>query len=198
MENRMNFRKLSARLFLVISLGVMKTMLAGEFVIDDRSSGNLKSNLGMEWRLVSDQVMGGVSKGNLKLDTHKGRDCLRMQGDVSTEQNGGFVQMALSDEDNFDASAFDGIVFEVAGNNEDYNIHFRTSDLWFPWQSYRAEFHATDEWQTVRIPFANFDAYKTSQKFLQRNLKRIGLVAIGRDFRFDLCLGSLRFYSVDN
>ncbi|WP_341328806.1 CIA30 family protein [Methylotuvimicrobium sp. KM2] len=178
----------------------MKTMLAGEFVIDDRSSGNLKSNLGMEWRLVSDQVMGGVSKGIIKLDTHKGRDCLRMQGDVSTEQNGGFVQMALSlsDEDNFDASAFDGIVFEVAGNNEDYNIHFRTSDLWFPWQSYRAEFHTTDDWQIVRIPFANLDAYKTSQKFLQRNLKRIGLVAIGRDFRVDLCLGSLRFYSEDN
>ena len=60
----MDFRKLSARLFILISLGVMKTMLAGEFVIDDRSSGNLKSNLGIEWRLVSDQVMGGVSNGN--------------------------------------------------------------------------------------------------------------------------------------
>ena len=196
MENSMDFRKLSARLFIMISLGVMKTMLAGEFVIDDRSSGNLKSNLGMEWRLVSDQVMGGVSNGKLTLGVHKGRNCLCMQGDVSTEKNGGFVQMALSlsDDDDFDASAFDGIVFEVAGNNENYNIHFRTSELWFPWQSYRADFHATEDWQTVRIPFADLHAYKTSQNFLQRNLKRIGLVAIGRDFRVDLCLGSLRFY----
>ena len=57
-----------------------------------------------------------------------------MQGNVSTENNGGFVQIALSlsDKDDFDASAFAGIEMEVAGNNEDYNIHFRTSDLWFP------------------------------------------------------------------
>jgi len=40
-----------------------------------------------------------------------------MRGDVSTANNGGFVQMALSlsDEDNFDASAFIGIILEVAG-----------------------------------------------------------------------------------
>jgi hypothetical protein len=193
----MGIKQLTATIFILISLGITRKVLANDFIIDDRKSGNLKSNLGIEWRLVTDQVMGGISSGKLTLDTYRGRDCLHMRGDVSTENNGGFVQIALSlsDQDNFDASAFAGIVLEVAGNNEDYNIHFRTSDLWFPWQSYRASFKATSDWQTIRIPFADLDAYKTAQKFRQNKLKRIGLVGIGRDFLADLCLASIRFYS---
>ena len=141
----MELKQLTAKLLRLISIGVTRTVLANDFIIDDRRSGNLKSNLGIEWRLVTDQVMGGISSGKLTLDICRRRDCLRMQGDVSTENNGGFVHitLSLSDKDNFDASAFAGIVMEVAGNNEDYNIHPRTSDLWFPWQSYRASFKAT-------------------------------------------------------
>jgi hypothetical protein len=122
-----------------------------------------------------------------------------MQGDVSTEQNGGFVQIALSLSDNsiFDASAFAGIEIEVAGNNEVYNVHFRTSGLWLPWQSYRYSFKATADWQTIRIPFAEVQAYKTTQTFRPDKLERVGLVAIGRDFRADLCLASMRFYRAD-
>jgi hypothetical protein len=193
----MGIKQLAAKLFILIFFGVSRMVLANDFIIDDRTSRNLKSNLAIEWRLVTDQVMGGVSSGKLTLDTYKGRDCLRMQGDISTDNNGGFVQMALSlsEKDNFDASAFAGIVMEVAGNNEDYNIHIRTTDLWFPWQSYRASFKATSDWQTVRIPFADLDAYKTPQKFRQDRLKRIGLVGIGRDFHADLCLATIRLYS---
>ncbi|MBS3953544.1 MAG: CIA30 family protein [Methylomicrobium sp.] len=193
-------KQLIAKLFILIILGVTRTVLANDFIIDDRQSGSLKSNLGIEWRVVTDRVMGGISSGKLALDRYKGRDCLRMQGDVSTENNGGFVQIALSlsDQDHFDAAAFAGIVMEVAGNNEDYNLHLRTSDLEFPWQSYRASFKATSDWQTLRIPFADLVAYKTTQKFRPNRLKRIGLVGIGRDFKADLCLASIHFYSEDN
>lgn len=174
--------------------------MANDFIIDDRSSSNLRSNLGFEWHLVTDQVMGGVSSGQLNLDTYRGKACLRMRGDVSTANIGGFVQMALSlsDGDNFDSSAFTGIIMEVAGNNEDYNMHLRTSSLRFPWQSYRVSFKATFDWQTIRIPFSDLDAYKTSEEFSQDKLKRIGLVGIGRDFQANLFLASLRFYSNDN
>lgn len=173
--------------------------MANEFIIDDRSSGNLKSNLGFEWRLVTDQVMGGVSSGQLTPDTYRGKNCLRVRGDVSTANNGGFVQMALSlsDEDSYDASAFTDIVMEVAGNNEDYNMHLRTSSLWFPWQYYRASFNTTFDWQIIRIPFSDLDAYKTSEELSQDKLKRIGLVGIGRDFQVNLFIASIRFYTND-
>ncbi len=186
---------------LILSLGsaVMSTVPANDLIIDDRASGSLVSNLGSEWRLVTDQVMGGVSTGTLALSSWKGRNCLRMQAAVSTDNNGGFVQIALSlsEQGTFDASAYDGIELEVAGNNEQYNVHFRTSGLWLPWQSYRSGFTATPEWQTVRIAFSDLKAYKTTRKFRRDKLERIGLVAIGRDFQADFCLASLRFYHRD-
>lgn len=170
-------------------------------IVDDRRSGDLRSNAGVEWRLITDGVMGGLSSGQLVLDEHRGKTCLRMRGDVSTENNGGFLQIALSltdipgsKKDVFDASEYSGIEIEVSGNDETYNIHFRTDDLWFPWQSYRASFDADDRWQTIRIPFASLKPYKTTQKFSPEELIRIAVVAIGRDFNADICVASLRFY----
>jgi len=203
----MNFQLPNIRFILInlligysINLGACSIVLAKDLIIDDRGSGNLNSSLGTQWRLVTDQVMGGVSSGDLAQDRYKGRNCLRMRGDVSTDNNGGFVQIALdltNNDKSFDASAYTGVELSVSGNNERYNIHFRTTDLWLPWQSYRFSFVATPEWQTIRIPFANIEAYRTTTKFHQDKLKRIGLVGIGRDFKADLCMESIKFYAVD-
>jgi hypothetical protein len=187
----------SLYLGLLLIPGVPNTVLANELIIDDRSSGNMASNIGTEWRFVADTVMGGVSSGDVTLDSHNDRNCLRMRGNVSTKNNGGFVQISLSLSDSgvFDASDYDGIEFEVSGNSESYNVHLRTTGPWFPWQSYRASFTATPDWQTVRIPFSKLEAYKTSQAFRQNKLKRVGLLGIGREFQADLCLAAIRFYS---
>ncbi len=164
-------------------------------IIDDRSSGSTYSNMGNEWRLVTDQVMGGVSEGSLFLDSYLGRDCMKMKGQVSTRNNGGFVQIALdlTADKTFNASEYEGILLDISGNNEQYN-HIRTSDLWFPWQSYRASFNATEEWKTVKIPFSELTPYRTTQAFRKKAIKRIGLVAIGRQFNAELCIGSVTFY----
>ena len=68
---------------------------SNNLIIDDRTSGNLNSNLGTKWRLVTDNVMGGLSSGKLTLDSFKDKNCIRMSGDVSIKNNGGFVQIAL-------------------------------------------------------------------------------------------------------
>lgn len=168
-----------------------------ELIIDDRSNEDISSNLGTRWRLITDDVMGGLSSGTLTLDTYKGKDCLRMRADVTTENNGGFVQISLplSPQGEFDASAYTGVEIEVAGNDEQYNIHFRTDGLWFPWQSYRASFTANSDWQKYRIPFASLEKYRTMRSFSADELERIGLVAIGREFKADLCLASIKFYT---
>ena len=165
-------------------------------IIDDRSSGDLNSNIGTRWRLITDNVMGGLSEGQLTLYNHQAKDCLRIQGNVTTENNGGFVQLALPLSDEvFDASAYDGIEIDVSGNNELYNIHLRTDDLWFPWQSYRSSFTASTDWQTYRIPFTELEKYRTFTSFDKKQLARIGIVAIGRNFEADLCLASIKFYA---
>lgn len=182
--------------FILPSLFSFMNASAKELIIDNRSTGNTLSNMGSEWRLVTDGVMGGVSKGNMSLDKHQDKQCLRMTGQVSTENNGGFIQMALdlNDGNAFDASRFEGLELLVAGNNEVYNLHYRTSGLWMPWQSYRASFKVTPEWGIIKIPFNIMTRYKTSKKFKPKNIKRFGLVAIGKEFTADLCVASVRFY----
>jgi Complex I intermediate-associated protein 30 (CIA30) len=183
----------------LISFGAYKSVLAKELIIDDRTSGDLSASLGTHWRLVTDQVMGGVSTGDLILDYYKGRDCLGMRGNVSTDNNGGFVQIALdlTKDGPYDASDYDGLELIVSGNDEHYNVHLRTTDLWLPWQSYRFSFNATPEWQTIRVPFIDLEAYRTTKRFHKDKLKRIGLVGIGREFRANLCVASIKFYAAD-
>jgi hypothetical protein len=165
-------------------------------LIDDRQSGDLRSTLGTQWRLITDAVMGGVSRGTLALDRREGRDCLRLAGEVSTENNGGFIQAALelAASGVLDASAWSGVELDVFGNGEAYNVHFKTSRVWLPWQHYRAAFMAEPGWHTVRVPFAEFEGYRIGAAFDPARLERIGIVAYGRAFTADLCIGRVALY----
>jgi len=165
-------------------------------VIDDRSSGGYATSAGSDWRLVTDTVMGGVSHGQLAVEEIDGRSCLRLRGEVRVENNGGFIQAALDLETMQvrDASAFDGVFMDVYGNGETYNLHLRQDDMWLPWQAFRTSFTATPGWQTHYLPFAQFQPYKTSAGLKRDRLKRIGVVAIGRAFSADLCVGRIGYY----
>ena len=165
-------------------------------VIDDRRSGDYSTGNGGDWRLVTDTVMGGVSNGQLTVEEIDGRPCLRLRGEVRTENNGGFIQAALDLETSRvrDASAFDGVVIDVYGNGETYSLHLRQDGLWLPWQAFRASFTASPEWRTHYLPFAQFQPHKTSASLKRDRLKRIGVVAIGRAFSADLCVGRIGYY----
>jgi len=173
------------------------TLMADDvLIIDDRRTGDLESVAGGSWRMVTDGVMGGLSSGELSLDTIDNKACLRLSGDVRLENNGGFIQAALDVEGTAaaDVSNYHGVLLKVYGNNHEYNLHLRTGDVWLPWQSYRASFKAPAHWQTVRLPFAEFTGYRIGKKLDLKRLERIGLVAIGRAFTADLCIGELALY----
>jgi hypothetical protein len=165
-------------------------------ILDERSAQNTVASTGTSWRLITDTVMGGVSQARMTHDRLAGRSCLRLQGDVSLDNQGGFVQIALdlALEGTLDASGYQGVLIDVYGNAETYNVHLRTAGMWLPWQSYRASFTAPAEWRTVRIPFAQFQPYRMRKDLDTRRLKRLGLVAIGRAFSADLCLSRLALY----
>ena len=149
------------------------------------------------WRLVTDAVMGGVSRGTITDETVGRRRAMRMQGEVSTDNNGGFIQMTLdlaAEGGSFDAAALAGVAIDVFGNGEVYGAHLRTTDLTRPQQSYRHSFCARPKWQTLQLPFAQFMPHRTDVPFAPRRLRRIGLVAIGRDFEADLSVARLSFY----
>ena len=145
------------------------------------------------FQLVTDQVMGGVSRGTLTRETVLGQQAVRMRGQVSLENNGGFIQMA-ADLDRgrpFDASAFTGISFQALGNGQTYNVHLRTTDITRPWQSYRQSFIAGQTWESHRIAFTDFVAHRIDMPLDVTRLTRIGIVAIGREMEVDLDMADM-------
>jgi hypothetical protein len=165
-------------------------------MIDDRSNSDLTATIGTVWRGFSDRVMGGVSRETVALATIDGRRCVRLTGEVSLENNGGFIQMALdlSRDGLLDASAYSGLRLLVRGNGEVYNVHLRNPDTVRPWQSYRASFKAPESWQEIQLPFVQFKPYRLDVPLDVSRLRRLGIVAIGRPFQADLCVAEISLY----
>ncbi|KIN61182.1 Complex I intermediate-associated protein 30 [Sulfitobacter noctilucae] len=154
-------------------------------------------NLSPVWEYVADTVMGGVSTGQIEPIAMDGMIATRLTGDVSLDNDGGFVQMAFDlrpDGAALDASAFTGIEITVRGNDEPYDLRLRTDQLERPWQSFRTDFQATPEWQTLRIPFASVTPHRTDVLFDPARLRRIGVLAIGREFHADITVAQIGFY----
>ena len=171
-------------------------MLTTSPIIDDLSREPPLATIGTSWRMFTDTVMGGVSVGTMSRELVVVRQAIRMQGNVSLENNGGFVQISLDldpDGKAVDVSSCQGLELDVFGNSETYAMHLRTADLSRPWQSYRQSFRADPEWRTVELPFKDFVAHRTDVGLNTRRLKRIGIVAIGRPFVADVSVGGLRF-----
>lgn len=166
--------------------------------IDDFSDTNLISHLGTSWQAVSDQVMGGISDCSLCHSILAGRPCLHITGDVHMENKGGFIQASLNlstRNQPLDASLFTGIRMCIMGNGDDYSTHLRTTDLQRPWESYRAHFSSTPNWQTIDLPFSSFQPHRTDSPLNRSRLIRIGLVAIGRKFHADIAISQLSLYT---
>lgn len=166
-------------------------------IVDDLSQAFPRSAAGTDWQLLSDAVMGGVSSGRMTQEMVAGRKAIRLSGDVSLENNGGFIQIALDlmpSGGTVDASGYTGIAVEVSGNGEAYGLHLRTPDIARPWESYRQSFRAEPEWREVRLPFSGFVPHRIDVPLDVRRLRRLGLVAIGRAFTADLAVSGVRFY----
>lgn len=149
------------------------------------------------WEYVSDTVMGGVSTGQIARETVEGCTATRLTGAVSLDNNGGFVQMAsdlLSDGSALDASEYTGLEIDVFGNGEVYDLRLRTNALTRPWQSFRTDFVALPKWTIIRVPFANIIPHRTDAAFDPSELRRIGVLAIGREFKADVSVCALRLY----
>jgi hypothetical protein len=155
---------------------------------------NFKTNNHSQWHYVSDQVMGGVSEGNLVIRTNAEESFAHLSGMVSTQNNGGFIQFR-TDLKNLDKD-IQGIYARVKGNNQQYFIHLRTRGTILPWQYYQSAFMASDQWQIIKLPL---DSFAPSSNWLRKavktkNIKSLGVVAFGRDHKADLRVSEIGFY----
>lgn len=166
-------------------------------LIDDFSNPEGHSRFGTRWRLVTDAVMGGVSRATMTINSQGGRRALCIEGGIRLEQNGGFVQANLDltrAGAPFDATHFAGVRLIVRGNGERYNLHLKTRDCAFPWQAYRTTFVAAPQWREVRAAFQDFSPYQLATSLAADQLTQLGLVAIGRAFQAQLCVAELSWY----
>ena len=162
-------------------------------IIDDFTDNPEK-----RWQFYTDQVMGGVSEGGASVRSDSEGPYVRLEGSVSTANNGGFIQIRTNvSEQSKDAK---GILLKVRGNGEHYYIHVNTNETIFLPQQYRfyyqASFPTSKNWSEVKIPFSTFKRSSTqiSEYFNGKNLRTIGLLAYGRDHNALLEIKYLSFY----
>jgi hypothetical protein len=188
---------MNRRTFIIAIIAICSNAIAGPdpMLINDFNSES-REQYQNQWRLIEDGVMGGQSSGVMEWTQIGGRSCLRLNGTVSTKNNGGFIQVQRPIDEQMASIAgdFRGIEIDVIGNNESYNIHLKQKGLIFPWQSFRANLFATDKWQTIQLPFSAFRPYRTGKRLEPQKINQIALLAIGKDYVADICLARVALY----
>ena len=154
------------------------------------------TNQSQKWIFITDQVMGGVSTGKFLVEKIDGVICYRLKGNVSTKNNGGFIQIRTKLSPKINTKDYTGVYIKVYGNEKKYNIHLRTGLTLAPWQYYSYTFGTTKNWREVRAPFKKFTKsnFYQPKSTLGQYIKSIGLVAGFEDFKSDICLGEIGFY----
>ncbi len=164
-------------------------------ILDDLSTPGITTQK-QNWAFFTDGVMGGLSQGKAIISKVDGVDCYHMTGNVTTENNGGFIQIRNQLKPAISTKEYEGIYLKVYGNKENYSIHVRTAMTMAPWQYYKFNFDSNKLWSEIRAPFNEFkrsNAYQPSGLIGQK-IRSIGLVAGFKDFTADICLSEIGFY----
>ena len=144
------------------------------------------------WRGVTDQVMGGVS--NLIIRHSDG--VFFMSGNVSTDNNGGFVR--LSNRVDISSNDFKGIKFKAKGNNETYEIHVTLKGLKIPpWSYFSQSFNVTEQWQEYQISFKDLKRSSgfSAASMKAKNIRDLSIAGFGRDFVVELAIKDISLIS---
>ena len=151
------------------------------------------------WQFYTDQVMGGVSEGRASVLLGFAGPYLRLEGLVSTANNGGFIQIRRDILNGVKDA--EGILLTVRGNGENYYIHLNTNETIFLPQQYRyyyqAIFQTSKDWTEVKLPFST--AFKRSnanisESFDGNQVRTIGILAYGKDHNAFLEVNYISFY----
>lgn len=169
--------------------------LALPVLADDQILEDFSTDAEQRWDYVADTVMGGVSDGQAVMAKIDGEPGMRLTGDVSTDFNGGFIQVRRLLPDGLPEDTT-GLEMEVRGNGEPYYVFLRTTETTRQWFFYNAEFTAGNDWEVIRIPI---DAFKRSHAHLSETIDpqeviSIHLAAYGKDYEADLMVREISLF----
>ena len=184
------------RLILNLTMpAILMLLLPVVALAEDTMLENFEFQPEARWRFLTDGVMGGVSTGQATFVSEEGHAHARLTGTVSTENNGGFIQIRMDLPNSAPQDAV-GVRLLVRGNNQQYFVHLRTGGTMLPWQYYQAGFDATQNWAEILLPFSNFVPSGSLLRDVPRasSLKSIGIVAYGRDHDAEIDVREVGFY----
>ena len=187
----------SSKAFFFLSIIFMITINSKAIAVADLSFP-FNADSGNYWQYVSDRVMGGVSDGQVNLEQDGEMFYARLTGNVSTANNGGFIQLrsrvsfANSERE---GKNLKGVRLNVRGNGEKYYIHIRTDESYSPSDYYAITFKTNSEWQMIDLPFNKFERRWSKETALDpKKIRSFGIVAYGRDHVSDISVSTLEFY----
>ena len=194
MQKKNNF-VLKKIIFLILFVLSHNNVFSKDMILDKLKNPKF-TNQSQKWNFITDQVMGGVSTGKFMVEKVDGVMCYRMTGDVSTKNNGGFIQIRAKLNPEINSEEYDGVYVKVHGNKKNYNLHLRTGLTLAPWQYYSYTFVTTKNWSEIRAPFKQFKKsnFYQPKSILGQNIKSVGLVAGFDNFKSDICLSEIGFY----
>jgi len=181
-----------------LSLLVMIILSSKAIANEEDLTFPFTADSGKYWQYVSDRVMGGVSDGQVTLEQDGEMYYARLTGNVSTKNNGGFIQLrsgvSFSNSEK-DGKNLRGVRLNVRGNGETYYIHIRTNESWSPSDYYSTTFIADSEWKMIDLPFNIFERRWSNNSSLDaKKIRSFGIVAYGRDYISDVSVSTIEFY----
>ena len=163
------------------------------FKIEFGTSANRTSN----WAILSDNVMGGVSEGEIEY----GNNSVTLKGSVSLKNRGGFVSIK-SNFGKIDLSSYKTVKIKFRSTNQKYAFTLENSRRWYE-PAYKHEFSAKEinKWETVSMDLDNFmeeiigqPTGKKADKSITENILRIGISTNEkREGPFQLEIESIEF-----
>lgn len=146
------------------------------------------------WVMISDRVMGGVSRAERRQEQRDNSHCSCLIGHTSLANNGGFVQMKLDLQSSELRTDYQGIFIELYGSAHEYNLHVKTNQLTRPWQSFRCSLAVEPRWTRFIVPYEQLQAHRTDAELEPTAITSIAVVAIGQEFDVDVCVRRLGFF----
>ena len=179
----------ACKFLIVTSFGVSLAMAS------EKPFESFSPNKSRNWSFFTDGVMGGISNGKAFLGKSGSDNFVRLEGKVSTANNGGFIQIRHSLTKPLDAN-IQGISLKVRGNGEKYYVFIRTRSTLLPWQFYNASFNTSKNWEVIKL---NLGEFQPSSSFLRKtikssSIKSIGIVAYGRDHEAKIDVSEIYFF----
>lgn len=154
-----------------------------QVMTDEIKISDFDNDSTLEWIIVNDGVMGGISQS--KLENHSDSTSV-FSGIVSPENNGGFASIRAKIKYTYDD--FEGVIIKVKGDSNTYSLRFRT-DNYFDGYSYAAKFKTErNKWMETKIPFTDFlptfRGRTLNNKPLLRseNIRQIGFLISAKQF----------------